>query len=47
MIWRSNYAKRMQDLTFRRKTKKVPMPNEGTKRSERAAMPQADQNGKT
>ena len=37
----------MQDTTFRRKTKRVPVPNEGTKRGQRAVMPQADQNGKT
>ena len=39
MIWRSTYAKGIQDITFRRKLKKVPVPNEGTKRSKRAAMP--------
>lgn len=47
MIWRSSYAKGMQDLTFRRKTKKVTVLNGGTKRSQRAAMPQVDQSGKT
>ena len=47
MIWRSSYAKGMQDITFRRKTKKVPVPNEGPKRSQRAITPQADQSGKT
>ena len=47
MIWKSSYAKGMQDLMFRRKTNKVTVPNEGTKRSQRAAMPQADQSGKT
>ena len=47
MIWRSSYAKGTQDITLRRKTKKVPVPNEGTKRSQMAAMPQADQSGKT
>ena len=38
---------RVQDLTFRRKTKKVTVPNEGTRRGQRAATPQADQSGKT
>ena len=47
MIWRSSYAKGMQDLTFRRKTKKVTVPNEGTRRGQKAAMPQANQSGKT
>ena len=47
MIWRSNYAIGMQDLTFRSKTRKVTVPSEGSRRSQRAAMPQVDQSGKT
>ena len=47
MIWRSSYAKGMQDLTFRRKTRKVTVPNEGTRKGQRVATPQADQSGKT
>ena len=42
MIWRNSYAKGMQDLTFRKKTKKVTVLNEVTRRSQSAAMPQAD-----
>ena len=46
MIWRSSYAKGMQDLTFRSKTRKVTVPSEGSRRSLKEAMPQADQSGK-
>ena len=41
MIWKSSYAKRTQGLTLRRKTKKVLMLKEGTKKGWKVAMPQA------
>ena len=47
MIWRSSYAKGMQDLTFKSKTRKVTVPSERSRRDPRAAMPQADRSGKT
>ena len=47
MTWRSSYAKGMQDLTFRSKTRKVTVPSKGSRRGQRAATPQADRSGKT
>ena len=46
MIWRNSYVKGMQDITFKRKTKKT-VPNEGTKRGQRAVTNQTDQSRKT
>ena len=46
-IWKSSCIKGMRAITLRRRTKKVPVLNEETKRGRRVVTPQADQNDKT
>ena len=47
MIWKSNCVKRTQGITHKKKTKKVPTPRERTKRGQKVAIPQVDQNNRT
>ena len=46
MTWKNSCAKRMQTLILRWKTKKAPVPREGTKKGWKVATPQVDQNDK-
>ena len=46
MIWRNNCVREMQDITFKRITRKI-VPNKGNQRGQRVVTHQADQNGRT
>ena len=46
MIWRNGYIREMQDITFKRTTRKT-VPNEGNQRGQRAVTHQADQSYRT
>ena len=46
-IWKSSCVKGTRGITLKRRTKKVPVLNEETKRGRRVVTPQADQNDKT
>ena len=45
-IWKSGYARRMQVTTLSKRTKKVPVPSEETKRGQKVVMPKANQSDK-
>ena len=46
MIWRNSCVREMEDITFKRITRKT-VPNEGNQRGQKAITHQADQNGRT
>ena len=45
-IWKSSYARRTRVTTFNKRTKKVPVPSEETKKGRKVVMPQVDQSDK-
>ena len=45
-FWKNNYARRRGTI-LRKRTKKVPLSSEGTKRGQRVGMPQVDRSDKT
>ena len=45
-IWKSSCAKGMRDTAPRKKTKKVPVPSDETKKDRKVATPQADRSDK-
>ena len=47
MIWKSNYVKRTDGITLKKRTNKAPALREETKRGRKVAMPLADQNDMT